>query len=312
MNIIRFSIFLTLLAAVPAALHGADGNSIHATEADSPADSIASVNTVAMPDSAMIIQELTQNVSKLNEQVTSLQTDLQAEKKNAAAMAEQNSSLQKALQAALPFAEQGLAAQREHLATDFDSIDHEYLSGVAETLNALAPYSPAVRKEAKTLDKFLRLSERYRSCTGFDEAPYSVTSVNGILTSLLDIADDGDGILNDRQTAQIDSLYIKAENYSKAVEAFDAIMQDIDTAIGDFRSNPDGDSISRIETAGVLEKNAERTGIINSYRYMAELYKKYIAELDKTPRSTTEDIRREIAAMLAGGNNAGNDGSNEK
>lgn len=109
-------------------------------------------------------------------------------------------------------------------------------------------------------------------------------------------------MLTGTQSNQIDSLYNRITAYRQATEAFDRLIKDIDAATDSFRDNPKGDNLAKMEIANVTEQNAANIQAIQQFRYLASLYDRYSKELDKTPRSRTEDIRREIGLMLGDDN----------
>lgn len=75
------------------------------------------------------------------------------------------------------------------------------------------------------------------SLTGFDNKPYSEQLVNDTANGLLELYDNGKGIINEAKGRQIDSLYIKADTYRSAVENFETLIGEIDNQTGQFRDN---------------------------------------------------------------------------
>lgn len=211
----------------------------------------------------------------------------------------ENGSLREALQTAIPFVEAGLTSSRGIIHSDLDKVDTEALKGYAEKLQRLSPYSDAVKEEAATMERFAEIADMYRECSGFDNKAYSVAAVEETESTLLEIYDAGkDGLLDEAQKSQIDSLYVKADNYRGAVEAFDSLIKAIDAETEQFRDNKNADKIAGQEIERVMGNSAESIDKIKQYRYTAHLLDLYINELKETPRSTTPAIRDAIGNML--------------
>lgn len=223
-------------------------------------------------------------------------------------LTEKLAALQDAFDAAFPYAE--FCIMTSDLPTGdggFETVDIAELEKSTALLEKLSPYSEAIKSRRDTLVNAAAIVKRYNELTGFDNKPYSEQLVNDTANGLLELYDNGKGIINEAKGRQIDSLYIKADTYRSAVESFETLIGEIDNQTGQFRDNEAADNLCREEIGNVKANSADAIAKINSYRYLSELYSRYITELDKSPRSTTEDIRREIAAMLAPDNDSGND-----
>lgn len=221
-------------------------------------------------------------------------------------------TLQDAFDAAFPYAE--FCIMTSDLPTGeggFETVDMVELQKSADLLKRLSPYSEWIKSRYRTLLNAIDIVKRYNDLIEFDNKPYSEQLVNDTANGLLEIYDNGKEIVNAAKERQIDSLYVKADTYRNAVESFAGLIDEIDNQVGQFRDNDAADNLCREEIDNVKANSAEAVSKINSYRYLAELYRKYIAELDKSPRSMTGDIRREIAVMLSEWNDTGNDGGNE-
>lgn len=222
-------------------------------------------------------------------------------------LTEKLAALQDAFDAAFPYAE--FCIMTSDLPTGdggFETVDIAELEKSTDLLEKLSPYSEAIKSRHDTLVNAAAIVKRYNELTGFDNKPYSEQLVNDTANGLLELYDNGKNIINEAKGTQIDSLYIKADTYRSAVESFAALIREIDNQTGQFRDNEAADNLCREEIGNVKANSANAIAKINSYRYLSELYKRYITELDKSPRSTTEDIRREIDSMLAPDNNTGN------
>lgn len=222
-------------------------------------------------------------------------------------LTEKLAALQDAFDAAFPYAE--FCIMTSDLPTGdggFETVDIAELEKSTDLLEKLSPYSEAIKSRHDTLVNAAAIVKRYNELTGFDNKPYSEQLVNDTANGLLELYDNGKNIINEAKGTQIDSLYIKADTYRSAVESFAALIVEIDNQTGQFRDNEAADNLCREEIGNVKANSANAIAKINSYRYLSELYKRYITELDKSPRSTTEDIRREIDSMLAPDNNTGN------
>lgn len=221
-------------------------------------------------------------------------------------LTEKLAALQDAFDAAFPYAE--FCIMTSDLPTGdggFETVDIAELEKSTDLLEKLSPYSEAIKSRHDTLVNAAAIVKRYNKLTGFDNKPYSEQLVNDTANGLLELYDNGKNIINETKGAQIDSLYVKADTYRTAVESFAALIGEIDNQTGQFRDNEAADNLCREEIGNVKANSADAIAKINSYRYLSELYRIYITELDKSPRSNTEDIRREIDSMLAPDNNTG-------
>lgn len=209
-----------------------------------------------------------------------------------------NETLRNALQDAIPFVEASLETGREIINSDLDKAYTTALEEYTERLLRLSSYSEAIDAEAKTLRQFAEIAAEYAVCNEFDRKAYSREMVEDTERRLLDIYDAGAGILNAAQRTQIDSLYVKADNYRGAVEAFDALIKAIDAETEQFRDNQNADKIAGQEVERVIGNSAECINTIKQYRHTAQLLEQYIKELKETPRSSTPEIREAIGNML--------------
>lgn len=221
-------------------------------------------------------------------------------------LTEKLAALQDAFDAAFPYAEFCIMTSDLPIGDGgFETVDIAELEKSTDLLEKLSPYSEAIESRHDTLVNAAAIVKRYNELTGFDNKPYSEQLVNDTANGLLELYDNGKNIINEAKGTQIDSLYIKADTYRSAVESFAALIGEIDNQTGQFRDNEAADNLCREEIGNVKANSANAIAKINSYRYLSELYRIYITELDKSPRSTTEDIRREIGSMLAPDNNTG-------
>lgn len=221
-------------------------------------------------------------------------------------LTEKLAALQDAFDAAFPYAEFCIMTSDLPIGDGgFETVDIAELEKSTDLLEKLSPYSEAIKSRHDTLVNAAAIVKRYNELTGFDNKPYSEQLVNDTANGLLELYDNGKNIINEAKGAQIDSLYIKADTYRSAVESFAALIVEIDNQTGQFRDNEAADNLCREEIGNVKANSADAIAKINSYRYLSEIYRIYITELDKSPRSTTEDIRREIDSMLAPDNNTG-------
>lgn len=221
-------------------------------------------------------------------------------------LTEKLAALQDAFDAAFPYAEFCIMTSDLPIGDGgFETVDIAELEKSTDLLEKLSPYSEAIKSRHDTLVNAAAIVKRYNELTGFDNKPYSEQLVNDTANGLLELYDNGKNIINEAKGAQIDSLYVKADTYRTAVESFAALIVEIDNQTGQFRDNEAADNLCREEIGNVKANSADAIAKINSYRHLSELYKRYITELDKSPRSTTEDIRREIDSMLAPDNNTG-------
>lgn len=262
------------------------------TTDDNATDSIAA-------EAALTAEE---KLAEANALIEKLTAEKNALKKEVRTLSADNRTMHTALTAALPYAEAGIKSHQSIRDTDFDSADLEALKKESAKLQSLAPYSNVIKAQADTIDLFISITGIYRQSRDFDTHPFSDSLVEDAQKKIFAIIDAAGGMLTEIQSDQIDSLYNKITGYRQATEAFDRLIKDIDTATDSFRDNPKGDNLAKMEIANVKEQNAANIDAIQQFRYLAILYDRYSNELDKTPRSRTEDIRNEIGHMLGDDN----------
>lgn len=290
-------ILTALLLTISAAATGANATIPVPTADDDATDSIAAEATPTaeekLAEANALIEKLTSERNALKREVRTLSDD--------------NRTMQTALTAALPYAEAGIKSHQSFRNTDFDSADLNALKKESTELRSLAPYSTAIKAQADTIDMFISITGMYRQSRDFDTQPFSDSLIGDAEKNIFAIIDAAGGMLTGIQSGQIDSLYNRITAYRQATEAFDRLIKDIDAATDSFRDNPKGDNLAKIEIANVKEQNAADIQAIRQFRYLASLYDRYCNELDKTPRSRTEDIRREIGRMLGDDNSPASD-----
>lgn len=281
--------------AMSAVAASADAGTPVPTADDAATDSIAAETAPTaeekLAEANVLIEKLTAEKNALKKEVRTLTDD--------------NRTMQAALTAALPYAEAGIKSHQSFRDTDFDSADLDALKRESTELRSLAPYSDAIKAQADTIDLFISITGIYRQTRDFDTQPFSDSLTGDAEKNIFAIIDAAGGMLTEIQSNQIDSLYNRISAYRQATEAFDRLIKDIDAATDSFRDNPKGDNLARMEIANVKEQNAANIQAIQQFRYLAALYDRYSKELDKAPRSRTEDIREEIGRMLGSDNTPG-------
>lgn len=287
------------LLTISAATAGANATTTVPTADDASTDSIAAE---ASPTAEEKLAEANALIEKLTAEKNALKREVRT-------LSDDNRTMQAALTAALPYAEAGIESHQSFRGTDFDSADLDALKRESTELRSLAPYSDAIKAQADTIDLFISITGMYRQSRDFDTQPFSDSLIGDAEKNIFAIIDAGGGMLTEIQSDQIDSLYNRISAYRQATEAFDRLIKDIDAATDSFRDNPKGDNLAKMEIANVKEQNAENIQTIRQFRYLASLYDRYSKELDKTPRSRTEDIRREIGRMLGDDNTPAADGN---
>lgn len=280
------------LLTISAATADANATTTVPTADDASTDSIAAE---ASPTAEEKLAEANALIEKLTAEKNALKREVKT-------LSDDNLTMQAALTAALPYAEAGIKSHQSFRDTDFDSADLNALKKESTELRSLAPYSTAIKAQADTIDMFISITGMYRQSRDFDTQPFSDSLIGNAEKNIFAIIDAAGGMLTGTQSNQIDSLYNRITAYRQATEAFDRLIKDIDAATDSFRDNPKGDNLAKMEIANVKEQNAENIQAIQQFRYLASLYDRYSKELDKTPRSRTEDIRREIGLMLGDDN----------
>lgn len=280
------------LLTISAATAGANATTTVPTADDASTDSIAAE---ASPTAEEKLAEANALIEKLTAEKNALKREVRT-------LSDDNLTMQAALTAALPYAEAGIKSHQSFRDTDFDSADLNALKKESTELRSLAPYSTAIKAQADTIDMFISITGMYRQSRDFDTQPFSDSLIGNAEKNIFAIIDAAGGMLTGTQSNQIDSLYNRITAYRQATEAFDRLIKDIDAATDSFRDNPKGDNLAKMEIANVTEQNAANIQAIQQFRYLASLYDRYSKELDKTPRSRTEDIRREIGLMLGDDN----------
>lgn len=280
------------LLTISAAADGANTAIPVPTADDASTDSIAAE---ASPTAEEKLAEANALIEKLTAEKNALKREVKT-------LSDDNLTMQAALTAALPYAEAGIKSHQSFRDTDFDSADLNALKKESMELRSLAPYSTAIKAQADTIDMFISITGMYRQSRDFDTQPFSDSLIGNAEKNIFAIIDAAGGMLTGTQSNQIDSLYNRITAYRQATEAFDRLIKDIDAATDSFRDNPKGDNLAKMEIANVTEQNAANIQTIQQFRYLASLYDRYSKELDKTPRSRTEDIRREIGLMLGDDN----------
>lgn len=280
------------LLTISAAADGANTAIPVPTDDDASTDSIAAE---AAPTAEEKLAEANALIEKLTAEKNALKREVRT-------LSDDNRTMQAALTAALPYAEAGIKSHQSFRDTDFDSADLDALKRESTELRSLAPYSDAIKAQADTIDLFISITGIYRQTRDFDTQPFSDTLTGDAEKNIFAIIDAAGAMLTEIQSDQIDSLYNRISAYRQATEAFDRLIKDIDAATDSFRDNPKGDNLAKMEIANVKEQNAENIQTIQQFRYLASLYDRYSKELDKTPRSRTEDIRSEIGFMLGDDN----------
>ncbi len=287
------------LLTISAAADGANTAIPVPTADDASTDSIAAE---AAPTAEEKLAEANALIEKLTAEKNALKREVRT-------LSDDNRTMQAALTAALPYAEAGIKSHQSFRDTDFDSADLNALKRESTELRSLAPYSDVIKAQADTIDLFISITGMYRQSRDFDTQPFSDSLIGDAEKNIFAIIDAGGGMLTEIQSNQIDSLYNRISAYRQATEAFDRLIKDIDAATDSFRDNPKGDNLAKMEIANVKEQNAENIQAIQKFRYLASLYDRYSKELDKTPRSRTEDIRMEIGRMLGDDNTPAADGN---
>ncbi len=280
------------LLTISAATADANATTTVPTADDASTDSIAAE---ASPTAEEKLAEANALIEKLTAEKNALKREVKT-------LSDDNLTMQAALTAALPYAEAGIKSHQSFRDTDFDSADLNALKRESTELRSLAPYSDAIKAQADTIDMFISITGMYRQSRDFDTQPFSDSLIGNAEKNIFAIIDAAGGMLTGTQSNQIDSLYNRITAYRQATEAFDRLIKDIDAATDSFRDNPKGDNLAKMEIANVTEQNAANIQAIQQFRYLASLYDRYSKELDKTPRSRTEDIRREIGLMLGDDN----------
>lgn len=280
------------LLTISAATADANATTTVPTADDASTDSIAAE---ASPTAEEKLAEANALIEKLTAEKNALKREVKT-------LSDDNLTMQAALTAALPYAEAGIKSHQSFRDTDFDSADLNALKKESMELRSLAPYSTAIKAQADTIDMFISITGMYRQSRDFDTQPFSDSLIGNAEKNIFAIIDAAGGMLTGTQSNQIDSLYNRITAYRQATEAFDRLIKDIDAATDSFRDNPKGDNLAKMEIANVTEQNAANIQAIQQFRYLASLYDRYSKELDKTPRSRTEDIRREIGLMLGDDN----------
>lgn len=280
------------LLTISAATADANATTTVPTADDASTDSIAAE---ASPTAEEKLAEANALIEKLTAEKNALKREVKT-------LSDDNLTMQAALTAALPYAEAGIKSHQSLRDTDFDSADLNALKKESMELRSLAPYSTAIKAQADTIDMFISITGMYRQSRDFDTQPFSDSLIGNAEKNIFAIIDAAGGMLTGTQSNQIDSLYNRITAYRQATEAFDRLIKDIDAATDSFRDNPKGDNLAKMEIANVTEQNAANIQAIQQFRYLASLYDRYSKELDKTPRSRTEDIRREIGLMLGDDN----------
>lgn len=289
----RLSGILTAsLLTISAAADGANTAIPVPTDDDASTDSIAAE---AAPTAEEKLAEANALIEKLTAEKNALKREVRT-------LSDDNRTMQAALTTALPYAEAGIKSHQSFRDTDFDSADLDALKRESTELRSLAPYSDAIKAQADTIDLFISITGIYRQTRDFDTQPFSDSLIGNAEKNIFAIIDAAGGMLTGTQSNQIDSLYNRITAYRQATEAFDRLIKDIDAATDSFRDNPKGDNLAKMEIANVTEQNAANIQAIQQFRYLASLYDRYSKELDKTPRSRTEDIRSEIGFMLGDDN----------
>ncbi|MDE6198967.1 MAG: hypothetical protein K2G06_03895 [Muribaculaceae bacterium] len=215
-----------------------------------------------------------------------------------AELSAQNRALQSALDAALPYAEEGAASLESCRRAVLDDVDFKDLDNQLKRLEVLAPYSEKISGQADQLKKFIDIANAYGECRALFENAYSAAGVDSVENRLLDIYDAGNGILTETQLNAIDSLYTKADGYLAAVTEFDKLMKAVDADTEQFRDNEKADKICAQEIERIMEENRQNIERIKEYGYISTLFDKYNQELKKDPRSRTTEIRENIGMML--------------
>lgn len=280
------------LLTISAATADANATTTVPTADDASTDSIAAE---ASPTAEEKLAEANALIEKLTAEKNALKREVKT-------LSDDNLTMQAALTAALPYAEAGIKSHQSFRDTDFDSADLNALKKESMELRSLAPYSTAIKAQADTIDMFISITGMYRQSRDFDTQPFSDSLIGNAEKNIFAIIDAAGGMLTGTQSNQIDSLYNRITAYRQATEAFDRLIKDIDAATDSFRDNPKGDNLAKMEIANVTEQNAANIQTMQQFRYLASLYDRYSKELDKTPRSRTEDIRREIGLMLGDDN----------
>lgn len=276
------------------------------SEGTTPTDSASTQAVVPVkvaPDAALAkekanVAKLIRENSQLKQENNELRNKVHDLQRDSQGLAAEKAALEEALAEAMPVVEAGINVNYNFSDVDFENAEIARLSESASTLNKLSPYSKIAKAKADTLSLLINLIGKYRQVSKFDTKPYSAELSKDVETAIFYILDNGGKLLNEARLAQMDSVYIKAGNYRTAVETFDSIIKDVDAAVGEYRNNGNADNLARNDTNDVLAKDVTKVSEIKRYSYLAELYDRYCAELNKSPRSLTEAIRQEIADML--------------
>ncbi|MDE6316789.1 MAG: hypothetical protein K2L73_00115 [Muribaculaceae bacterium] len=225
--------------------------------------------------------------------------------------ATENQKLAEALQAAIPFAEAGILADRSCFSADLDKVDDSAVNDKIIAISPLVPYSGKIASHVDNLNRFLEISRIYKDCAEFDNMPYSKELIDSIQSDLIRIFEMGEGITDASQKAQIDNLYEYTDAYLPAVEAFDELMKSIDTEVDLFRNNEQGDKLCANEIERIMAKSGDAVNRIADFRYLSDLLTRYQLELKASPRSLTPEIREELSKMLSQSNGPDNKSEND-
>lgn len=252
--------------------------------ATDPAAELLEARSV-IADNELLISQLKQELSKEKLKVTNLNKKVE--------------TLNTVVSAAMPLAEEA-TANIVDMNADLAKADVASINKSLATLKLLSLYSAAIASQYDNVDKYCFIVKTYQENLNFDTKPYSEKDANDYEDKTLEIFDLADNFLSTAQVDSINNLYRKIRRYESAVEAFDNLIGNMDAQLEPSRDIEAGDMICKNDREMVLSSDESKALIkeLKNYRYLAGLYDSYIDELQKKPRSRTESVRAEIAAML--------------
>lgn len=277
-----------------------------------PADkSTADESKNADPEAEL--QQLKETLAKRNSRISQLKQELEIEKGNTAKLTKEVESLSNVISAAIPLAEKG-AADIVDMNVNLADADIDGMERILGAFKVLSPYSGAFATQYDNVNKFLTIAKQYQDNSTFDTFPYSEKTAEEYADNTLETFDLADNFLSKAQVDSINNLYKKIYRYRDAVEAFGKLIGNLDNVLEINRDNKAADKlcITDRDDALAADENKALIAQINNYRYLAGLYDRYIGELEKSPRSRTESVRGEIAAMLAETEDAVNENESEE
>lgn len=267
----------------------------HNTDKDAPSESVSSAATdsvaAAPVDSAALFAQANVKLAELQSALTQaklLNTELKAE----------NSNLIKALDIAIPYAEAGLA-NTDELLRPLAQIDTLSVNAMIAKLRILAPFSKELDRKTGDLALINKAASNFKSYINFDNNPYSTAYIDSLRDNISADVNTYGHLLSKPQNQELQDLYVKVDSYEFAVESFAGLITKIDAEVAEFRGKKGAENIAKTTIDDIMTSDETKSLIedIRSYRYLSNLLDSYLAELKKSPLSTTGSIRAEIAAM---------------